>query len=305
MTRRDRARGGFTLIELLVVIAIITVLSALSVAAYSAVRKTQKVRTTDDILFKLQQGIDNQVKILNDQVRADRKNRTAAYSAVLTYCGGDEDRAEALLMYLKLRHAFPQTYAEATANVTLALGGTTYLNWPPHKAYASLPNLSTGWTADQQSAALLFAALSSMAAGGSAFEMEATNSAQLDFMPPTGVTTARVFKDGWNQPVGFKRFYESLELDQPPYTNVKTGKLDPWDPLAKLATPTTGWTALPTLPGQKTTAEAVVFVSGSGAAFNNRNKSITAYSLGSDEAPGGNDDLFGYRLRKLGNRGTR
>ena len=42
-----------------------------------------------------------------------------------------------------------------------------------------------------------------------------------------------------------------------------------------------------------------------GAQFNNNNKSITAYSFGQDKqlVPTA-DDVFGYRLLKLGNRGS-
>jgi prepilin-type N-terminal cleavage/methylation domain-containing protein len=280
---RNYTRRAFSLIELLVVIAIITILAGLVMAGVSAIRTLQQSRTTDDIVTKVQNGIEVQRKAMTDQARADRRARTQDFQNLLTYCGGDEDRAEALLMYLKLRHVFPQTYAEATSNVTIA----GYINWPPHKAYAGIPNLSS-LSAEQQSAALLYFALLNMGASGNSFEMDSVNSAKMDIA--TGVT---VFKDGWNNPVGFKRFYEAAELNNSPFTDVKSTFKDPYDVLGKLS----GWNPTPST--LKTNAQTAV-----GSNFDNNNKSITAFSAGQDKAYNTADDVFGYRLLKLGNKGT-
>ena len=189
-------------------------------------------------------------------------------------------------MYCKLRQAFPQNYTEATT--AFSVGGAFF---PIHKAYVGIPNL-IGLTPEQQSGALLYVALSTMGAGGNAFEMDSVNSAKIDIAP--GVT---VFKDGWNNPVGFKRFVSAVqlpELNNAPYTNTKNNWRDPFDPQAKLSTLTANWT----LPFQTAAQTAVV------ANFDNNNKTITAFSAGEDKTYNSPDDVFGYRLRKLGNKGT-
>ena len=273
----------------MVVLGIIIVLTALLMSGVSAVRIRQQEKTTDDIVYKLQQGIETQRKALVDQALADRKNRTPDFVNLVSYCGGDEDRAQALLTYLKLRHAFPQTYAEATTNVTIP----GVIVWPPHKAYAALPNISS-WSAHEQSAAILFTGLSNLGTGGNTFATDdATASAQIDWTANSGV--ARVFKDARGNPVGFIRFYEATELNAAPYTNVKTGKYDPFDPMCKLATVSVpSWTIV-----QKMQAQTAV-----NANFDNNNKSITAYSFGQDKTQGTADDVYGYRLLKLGNKGA-
>jgi type II secretory pathway pseudopilin PulG len=283
------AARTFPLVELMVVLGIIVVLIALLMSAVSAVRIRQQERTTDDIVYKLQQGIETQRKALVDQALADRKTRTPDFVNLVTYCGGDEDRAQALLTYLKLRHSFPQNYSEATTNVTIP----GVINWPPHKAYAALPNVSS-WSAHEQSAAILFTGLSNLGTGGNSFATDdATGSANGPWTA-NGVSST-VFKDARGNPVGFRRFFETAELNAAPYTNVKSGNKDPFDPMGKLATVSLpAWT-----PAQKIQAQGAV-----GATFDNINKSITAYSFGQDKTPGTGDDVYGYRLLKLGNKGA-
>jgi hypothetical protein len=280
----------------MVVLGIIVVLTALLMSAVSAVRIRQQEKTTDGIVNNLQQGIETQRKALVDQALADRKNRTPDFVNLVSFCAGDEDRAQALLTYLKLRHAFPQTYAEATTNVTIP----GYINWPPHKAYASLAvNNFLSWTAHDQSAALLYIGLSNLGTGGNKFATDdATNSANGPWTS-NGVTST-VFKDARGNPVGFRRFFETTELNLAPYTNAKSGFKDPFDPMGKLATTSlVGWTN-----AFKSQAQLAV-----GASFDNINKSITVYSFGQNKTddsalPTFGDDVLGYRLLKLGNKGA-
>jgi hypothetical protein len=170
------------------------------------------------------------------------------------------------------------------------------INWPAHKAYAALPNVST-WSAHDQSAAILFQGLTNLATGGAVFPADdVTSSYQMDHTF-NGVT-ARVFRDAKGMPIGFRRFYESAELNAAPYTNVKSGSLDPFDPLGKLA----GWGD----GTKKLASEGAVFVPATPLqTFSINNKSITAYSFGQDKqlVPTA-DDVYGYRLFKLGNQGS-
>jgi hypothetical protein len=267
------------------------VLTALLMSGVSAVRTRQQERTTEDIVLKVQIGINNQVKILNDQARDDRRNRTAVYTALVAYCGADEDRAEALLMYCKLRQAFPQTYSDVLNG--FSVGGVSF---PRHTAYANLPTGSTSTTPELESAVLLHMALAGMAAAGNQFDLEATNSAQDDL--PVGNFTGKVFTDARRNPICFKRFLSSVtqgELNAAPYTNAKPTNIfrDPWDPQGKLSTKTATWDT------QRSTAGGAV-----GALFDNNNKVITAYSFGQDKTSGTADDVYGYRLLKQGNKGA-
>jgi prepilin-type N-terminal cleavage/methylation domain-containing protein len=290
VTRRNHERRGFTLIELMVVIGIIVTLISLLMAAFSAVRVRQQEKATDDIVYKLQTAIESQRTELVSQAAKERRERSVVYVALLSYCENDEDRAQALHTYLKLRHAFPQTWAEAKANVMIPSIG---LNLGRHKAYQSfLAYSDSDGSPHDQSAALLYAMASNMGTGGATFATDdATASYQMSI--PFGGGAATVFKDARGMPIGFKRFHENpAELNAAPYTNVKSGYYDPFDPLGKLAM----WSNA----AKKTEAQTSIGL----AAFNINNKSITAYSFGQDKFANTADDVYGYRLHKLGNKGS-
>ena len=154
------------------------------------------------------------------------------FAALVGYCDNDEDRAQALHTYLKLRHAFPQTWAEAKLNVGIA----GVVNLGRHKAYqAFFAYADADGTPHDQSAALLYAMASNMGTGGATFATDDATAGNQISIPFTG-GAATVFKDAKGNPIGFKRFYEApAELNAAPYTNAKTGLFDPFDPQGKLA----------------------------------------------------------------------
>lgn len=293
MIRHDHTRRGLTLVEILVVLAIMTLLVALVMAGVSAVRDRQMVNSTSDTVRKLQQAIDTQVQSLVDQAAADARNRTTDFQSLLSYCGNDTDRAQALLTYLRIRHAFPQSYTEATSNVILTLGAQTYINWPPHKAYSSLPVAISTWSPEEQSAALLYLGLSKMGTGGAAFASDDGTAGNQDAnWRESGVT---VYTDSWKRPICFARLHENAMLNASPYANPKPNapSLDPFDPLGKLGgTASNSW-------GNKGAAQTQL-----GVAFSINNKVITPYSWGADKKSNGldpnSDDIVGYKLRQLG-----
>jgi prepilin-type N-terminal cleavage/methylation domain-containing protein len=292
--RRIQTRRGFTLVELLVVIGIIVTLLSLLMAGFSAVRTRQQEKATDDIVFKLETAIDNQRKEIVAQAAKERRERSAVFTALLGYCDNDEDRAQALHTYLKLRHAFPQTWAEAQMDVVIP--GFPQVNLGRHKAYLSFQTYSGG-TPHDQSAALLYAMASNMGTGGATFATDDATAGNQSSVTFTG-GAATVFKDAKGTPIGFKRFYESAELNAAPYTNAKSGFLDPFDPLGKLAT----WN--PTPATKKSSAEGLLGTTFRNSNNLNNNKTITAYSFGQDRQPNSADDVYGFRLFKLGNRGS-
>ncbi len=294
--RTDRRhRAGFTLVELLVVIAVIGILVSLSAVGYLQVRKTRMRKTSEDVVSKLQLGIDNQVKIIADNVRQEQAKRTPEFEKLFAYCDGDTDRAAALLLYCRLKQNFPQV-SELTVNGSpstpssgFSVAGVTF-PWP--QPFLALRSMSG--SPEEQSAAVLYVALSQRVQGGNAFASdEATSGAQTD------LNGFRIYKDAWGNPIPFARF--TTPDDLPGNRNQ-----DPFDPRGKLAS----WNST-----KRDAAEDVIVYAPNATptpppsrpvVFNNLNKGIIAYSWGDNEQPEGlkGDDIAGYRLRALGNMGV-
>jgi len=296
---------------LLVVIAIIGLLVSLTTAAIQRVRVTQAVRTSENIVTKIQMGIDNQVKVIADGVRRElpspaNSSGSKDFSDMLTACGGgsaNEDLAAAVLMYCRLRQNFPQTSGELTTTMTAAplagqLGFTFGgVNFPRPIAFNAI-NGFTG-SVDQVSAAALYAALAGRTIGGNTFAAdEALAGAQMDVA--VGPVSARMFKDGWGNPICFQRFFQSAELDAPPYCDGKFGTgpapgKDPFDSAGKIYS----WSG-----ANKTTLQTIL---GYSPTSWGHNTTVLAYSFGTNKTPdaplGVVDDILGYRLRSIGASG--
>lgn len=296
MTRTNRTRrlprAAFTLVELLVVIGIIALLVSLSTAAYQRVRVSQMVRTTEDVVSKVQMGLDGQVKIIADKVRQEQLNESDDFKNLRDdFCApADKDLAVAVLLYCRLRQNFPQTAAELSSP-SFTLGTTKPVTFRRPLAFNTIAS-ATG-TPEQVSAAVLFAALAGQTQGGNTFAAdEALSGAQIDI--PLGSVTARVFKDGWGNPIAFNRFFQSAELDAPPFCDGKFGTgaaagKDPFDSWGKIYS----WTG-----ANKATLQSTLGVPAWG-----RNTNVVAYSWGLDKTPNTADDILGYRLRAIATKG--
>jgi prepilin-type N-terminal cleavage/methylation domain-containing protein len=339
-----RQRGGFSLIEILVVLAIIGVLIGLSMAAVMRVRTAQMVRSSSDTVEKVQLALDTQYKAIIAQAAKDIDGQAQDAQAILDYfnrVGGDRDAAASLLAYCRIRQSFPQTFAEVQLPVTVVNGvsyqGFTLPNinaffpvksqFLPYANAATAP--STNLTEAQQSAALLYAAVAGTGAGGSTFASDdATASAQMDFQP-SGAIKIHVYKDAWNQPIGFCRFGTNTELQGAPYVNTRATYQDPLDSSGKLFT----WATTAATKAQANTIATYLFVTSpvdpanatnfvqqnlvTGAAQFSTNRRPVVYSTGYNRtyeslnmAPVKNtgypssDDILGYRLTQLGQKGT-
>ena len=356
MYKVQRQRPGFTLIELLVVITIIAILIAFSFGGVMRVRTSQQVRSSEDIVEKVQLAVDNQYKAITAQAYKEISGggTTPEAQSLINYMGGDTDAAQALLTYCRIRQNFPQTFAE----VQLAPNGTlltttvpngpavTYFTIPGSGAYFFtksnfLPFASmaaTNLTPSQQSAALLYAAVADTGTGGITFDAVATNTAHFDFTPKGGGTTIHSYKDAFNQPIGFCRFGTNVELQvtnagqtingvtypvayaNPNATYNATYKVhyqDTLDPSGKLFL----WTQTHIPNAGASGAASVIFVHNGDPAnatsFNSTHRRPVVYSTGYNTAYESLnqaaattpypalDDILGYRLTQLGQRGTK
>lgn len=313
MIKHHRRRSGFTLIEIMIVLAIISLLIALSIAGVMRVQMVQQIRTSSDIVEKVQVAADNQFKAIIAQASMDCKvpsNGPPDVQAVFSYCGGDPDRTLSLVTYCRVRQSFPQVFSEVGTFTISGLGYTYPVKsqFQPFVGATAPAGLQSAW---QQSAILLYAAVAQTGAGGSVFTSDATNAAiNQSFQLGTGTYT--VYMDAWKQPVGFCRFGTNNELQGAPYANTKTTLLDPFDPSGKLQT----WSNTTALSNA-----TVVFLNNGDAAnatsFNGTNRRLVVYSVGynlgyeslnmtQNTTPGkaALDDILGYRLTQIGQRPT-
>jgi prepilin-type N-terminal cleavage/methylation domain-containing protein len=299
---RPSHRAGFTLIELMTVIGIIAIMVALVAGGIGRVRTNQQTSAAEQTVNKIQIALEQQWKAVLDQCKQDRLKNTQNFSKVVTFCG-DADRAESLWTYLNLKREFPQTFAEATSPITLIdpVSGNQ-VTLAARQTFASAASPS-GLSAANEAAVLLYLNLSEKGNRGMNFMADdVTTGAQ------GKVGNFRVFADPWGTPITFLRFANfSPELQNPPFTT--TNVADMLDPLGKLANATT-----PAWPGAASQAVALKVINQGGAspavAFG-QNKIITVISFGPNQsfendplgtAGAGTDDLYGYRLRKLGQK---
>lgn len=319
MTTAPARRRGFTLVELLVVVALLAVLAAISAGAFFRVQAAERVRATEATLSKLQTGINRKWSAVLDTAK------DTIPAEIVTFAGGDKDRARVIWTYMRLKNEFPTTFQEARNSVTIP----GYYELKPRSVFVqpllidkSLPDLPLPQTpedAAKQSAACLYLTLTATASRGEAMDLDGLNQQTGTVTFPGAVPDSLpVFVDAWGKPIAFFRMAFPNEVQGPPYTRAGAKFMDPCDPLGKLVTAggtwspntlATFWTVItrnhvgvvPPLPGGP---PATYQFPPAGAI---QNWVATTISIGPDEEWSNffdGDNLVGYRIRREGAQGN-
>ena len=331
LTRRPhlpRPRRGFSLIEVLVVISIIGVLAAISAGAMFRLRAAQVTSNTEGTLSKL-----HGLMMTRWSAVLDGSKKTVPADLVAR-CGDDKERAASVWAYATLKNEFPTTFTEATTAIDL--GGGVILK--PRGIFKSV-STNNGATyiatqtpsAEQQSAALLYVAITQggnqgNAAGSDGSNQQVGSTDVIDTAPmsPKPTVSLPVYKDGWGTHIAFIRNATGGEIGAAPYMKANSIKVpngapppatidftvkNPLDPMGRLLVRTGNPWAV-TVP---TNGYRATMLTGLGLAdFTNENFLPTLVSFGANKKPGtllggddgGDDNLLSYRLRREGDKGN-
>jgi prepilin-type N-terminal cleavage/methylation domain-containing protein len=309
-TRTHRAPAGFTLIELLVVISIIAILLALTGVVYQKSIENQRNRSTDDLANRLQPALEAEYDAIVQACAKERRDGKIP-PGVVAYCEGDMDRAQAVWTAARLWRAFPTSFAEALSPIYIShnaagtysvgtsppAGDTVDFYSPALATFAEVATLGNGVKPGDESAILLYIILAKRSAGNSGgfAADDVTNGMQTDVVCSSG-KSGRAFRDAWGYPMIYQRWaFAAAELQAPPYVDAKAIYKDPLDPLGKVSAT---WTSPQGQVRSQQMSRALQFTG--------TNRIITVVSPGKDGVFDPNlagDDLVGYRIRRLGNKG--
>ncbi len=204
---RERPLDGFTLVELLVVLSILAVLFALTVGAVNRVRNTGYELASQSTLKTVKNLLERQWKTVAD--KADREAINPSVKATVdSLAAGDQyaaPRARVIYTKLRLKHAFPTSFAEVYTPYVPQLAMTEYQKHLTSLGITSGNYTSTSITAEQQNAICLLMILERGPGGGGTSSNELAGDTLPLGTSPTG-KEVRGLVDGYRRPLILCRF---------------------------------------------------------------------------------------------------
>lgn len=246
--RTTTSRGGFTLVELLVVIVIGLIITAITAAAATRMIAAQKLSNSRQTVEKVGRALQRQWTAVIDNAKDD-----AIPTDVVTWASGDQLRARVMWTKLKLRAAFPTTYAEVISPPTTLTGtnpqGQAWrVDWGTVQELAYNKQLADAGvsatdTLDEQAAVCLLMALS-LGRRGATLDTGILGTAAV---APSTKPPLSMLIDGYGKPLGFYRFpwgghdttsvtLVTLAFGGTPLSDLQA--VDPLDPQRRLMDPT-------------------------------------------------------------------
>jgi prepilin-type N-terminal cleavage/methylation domain-containing protein len=316
-------RGGFTLIELLVVMSIILALVALTASASMRFIAIQKGSVTQATITKVDSALRKQWEAVVTAARREditSKFGSAANTSILAAAGNDPRRARVIYIKLRLKQEFPINFKEAVSDPAPLGSKQSY------KAYLAgygITNTNAPTTpATSESAACLLMALREGRSGGAAsaddFGATSVDTVVID----NSTLPLPVLVDGWRRPLAFYRWpTDNTEVDGlgPPSTLLVR---DPEDPDGLLVTPSwwnsqrttfQNWCHALYKPNQPNTRYAcytIPVIASWGPngkpGLQNFTTAPAPNAMTPDPGPAAadaNDNIYNYRLQRLGARG--
>jgi hypothetical protein len=316
-----------TLIELLIVMSIIVVLASLVVSAVFTVRDAQMKSFAETLTTKLSVGVEQQVRQATDQIREEPVPAWA-----MTMAGNDQRIAKVIYLKARLKQEFPVSFYQAMypnagfrqgqSGSYLTAGGANDL--PPKPSYvkalgAAAPAIGANPTPDAatgvnglEASILLYLWLSQGRRGQAGFNVdEHVEASAIKTVQINGVTF-KYFADSWGGPVRAWTFpFGNDELNAPPYQNAMAQNQqspDPQDPdkafIAFATLPgSTAFTAMVHPPIHPVTKDLRNLVTVVGSAGRDTTFGVDYFDMTPDGTPDSNDNIYSYRLRRVGRRG--
>ncbi len=264
MTRRLHRRGAFTLLELIVVLGIIILLMGLTISAVFRLRASQMEKNTNTHLLKIHKALEQQYSAAVDRIKKENPPAAVVVATKNADGTGDNLRAKAFHLEMRLRQEFPQKFEEVFTTPPPLVdpsGGSAYVYTPksafktaignplqnPANVYPD-PVDGTGNTIQEAQAAALLVLILSQGQGGTATNPESIAPTKLINFPQNGQNqppvSLRVFVDEWGTPISFRRVADDDMTDvlaelNPQFAGVMPpqplpSSLDPRDPEGRL-----------------------------------------------------------------------